>query len=78
MPQGGRKRSMGKNKQKAELFSVMYSYVGTDTQFDEFLKMMIHDYLAADHPCIKSEPQIVGSVELEKIQPVPVAIEKNL
>lgn len=56
----------------------MYSYVGTDTQFDEFLKMMIHDYLAVDHPCIKSEPQIVGSVELEKIQPVPVAIEKNL
>ena len=69
---------MGKNKQKAELFSVMYSYVGTDTQFDEFLKMMIHDYLAADHPCIKSEPQIVGSVELEKMRPVPVAIGKNL
>ena len=69
---------MGKNKQKAELFSVMYSYVGTPTQFDEFLKMMIHDYLAADHPCIKSEPQIVGSVELEKIQTVPVAIGKKL
>ena len=69
---------MGKNTQIAELFSVRYSYVGTDTQFDEFLKMMIHDYLAADHPCIKSEPQIVGSVELEKIQTVPVAIGKKL
>ena len=69
---------MGRKRKESNIASVMYSYVGTDDQFDDFLKMMIHDYLAVDHPCIKSEPQIVGSVELEKIQPVPVAIEKNL
>ena len=30
------------------LSSVTYTYVGTDQQFDEFLKMLIHDYLLVD------------------------------
>lgn len=32
------------------LASVTFTYVGTDQQFDEFLKMLIHDYLSVDHP----------------------------
>ena len=56
---------MGKHKQKAELFSVMYSYVGTDTQFDEFLKMMIHDYLSVDDPYTNQPADSVGKVENE-------------
>ena len=35
---------------KERLGSVIYTYSGTDQEFDEFLKMMIHDYLAVDHP----------------------------
>lgn len=41
----------------------MYSYVGNDTQFDAFLKMLIHDYLAADSPFTKPQAQVVGFVE---------------
>jgi hypothetical protein len=59
----GGKETMRSKTQRSELFSVMYSYVGTDAQFDEFLKMMIHDYLAVDHPYTKFEPQAVGFVE---------------
>ena len=55
---------MGKKTPKPELFSVMYSYVGSDTQFDAFLKMLIHDYLAVDNPFAQSEEQrVVGLVE---------------
>ena len=42
---GGRS-SMGRKKKESSIASVMYSYVGTDDQFDEFLKLMLHDYLA--------------------------------
>jgi hypothetical protein len=31
---------------------VMFTYTGTDQDFDEFLKMLIHDYLAVDQPYI--------------------------
>ena len=55
---------MGKKTPKPELFSVMYSYVGSDTQFDAFLKMLIHDYLAVDNPLAQAEEQqVVGLVE---------------
>lgn len=32
---------------KERLSSVMFTYIGTDEQFTEFLKMLIHDYLNA-------------------------------
>ena len=55
---------MGKKTPKPELFSVMYSYVGSDTQFDAFLKMLIHDYLAVDNPFAQAEePRVVDLVE---------------
>ena len=41
---------MPRNRQKSPITNVLYSYVGTDAQFDEFLKLMLHDYLAADNP----------------------------
>lgn len=39
---------MGRKRKESNIASVMYSYVGTDDQFDDFLKMMIHDYLSVD------------------------------
>ena len=54
---------MSKRTKKPELSKVMYSYVGNDTQFDAFLKMLIHDYLAADSPYTKPPAQVVGLVE---------------
>ena len=56
---------MGKKTPKPELFSVMYSYVGTDDQFDHFLKMMIHDYLSVDDPYTNQPADSVGKVENE-------------
>ena len=32
------------------LGTVTYTYTGTDQDFDEFLKMLLRAYLAADHP----------------------------
>ena len=54
---------MSKRTKRTELSKVMYSYVGNDTQFDSFLKMLIHDYLAADSPYTKPAAQIGGLVE---------------
>ena len=54
---------MGKRNKRPEIVSVMFTYVGTDTQFDEFLKMMVHDYLAVDHPYTDQTPVLVDSVE---------------
>ena len=52
-------------KKRPEITSVLFSYVGTDAQFDEFLKGVIHDYLAADHPYAKQEPILMDCVESE-------------
>lgn len=54
---------MSKRTKKPELSKVMYSYVGNDTQFDAFLKMLIHDHLAVDNPFTKPQAQVVGFVE---------------
>lgn len=52
-------------KKRSEIISVLFFHVGTDAQFDEFLKGVIHDYLAADHPYTKQEPILVDCVESE-------------
>ena len=49
----------------SNIASVMYSYVGTDDQFDDFLKMMIHDYLSVDHPYTNRTADFVVKVETE-------------
>ena len=51
---------MGRKRKEA-----MYSYVGTDDQFDDFLKMMIHDYLSVDHPYTNQPANFVAKVETE-------------
>lgn len=56
---------MGRKKKESNIASVMYSYVGTDGQFDEFLKMMLHDYLSVDNPYTNQETDFVGKVETE-------------
>ena len=53
------------HKTEANIASVMYSYVGTDDQFDDFLKMMIHDYLSVDHPYTNRTADFVVKVETE-------------
>ena len=54
---------MGRKKKESNIASVMYSYVGTDDQFDDFLKMMLHDYLSVDNPYTNPAPDFVGKVE---------------
>ena len=61
---GGRS-SMGRKKKESNIASVMYSYVGTDDQFDEFLKLMLHDYLAVDNPYTNQPTDFVAKVETE-------------
>lgn len=38
-----------KKKNTERLGEVIFTYTGTDQDFDEFLKMLIRDYLAVDH-----------------------------
>ena len=56
---------MGRKRKESNIASVMYSYVGTDDQFDDFLKMMIHDYLSVDHPYTNQPADFVAKVETE-------------
>ena len=41
---------MNHKRNTDRLAAVTFTYVGTDQEFDEFLKMLIHDYLAVDKP----------------------------
>ena len=42
-------------KKRNNISEVSFTYVGTDAQFNEFLKMMLHDYLAVDNPYTTKE-----------------------
>ena len=66
---------MGRKKKESNIKSVMYSYVGTDDQFDHFLKMMIHDYLSVDDPYTNQPADSVGKVENEVARLVLIAIQ---
>ena len=46
-------------KRKENISEVTFSYVGTDEQFDEFLKMLVHDYLSVDQPYTKLQEDFV-------------------
>ena len=48
-------------KRKENISEVMFSYVGTDEQFDEFLKMLVHDYLSVDQPYTTSQENFVDN-----------------
>ena len=48
-------------KRKETISEVTFSYVGTDEQFDEFLKMLVHDYLSVDQPYTTSQENFVDN-----------------
>ena len=50
-------------KKRNNISEVNFTYVGTDAQFNEFLKMMIHDYLAVDNPYAMKETEAVEIAE---------------
>ena len=50
-------------KRKENISEVMFSYIGTDAQFDEFLKMLVHDYLSVDQPYTEVQENFVDHVD---------------
>lgn len=48
-------------KSNENISEVTFSYVGTDDQFNEFLKMLIHDYLSVDQPYINVQKDFVDN-----------------
>ena len=48
-------------KRKDNISEVTFSYIGTDAQFDEFLKMLVHDYLSVDQPYTKLQEDFVDN-----------------
>ena len=51
------------NTRKENIAEVTFSYVGTDEQFNEFLKMLLHDYLSVDQPYTKLQEDFVDRVD---------------
>ena len=49
-------------KKRNNISEVSFTYVGTDEQFNEFLKMMLHDYLAVDNPYTTKETETKETV----------------
>ena len=50
-------------KKRNNISEVSFTYVGTDAQFNEFLKMMLRDYLAVDNPYTAKETEPEEAVE---------------
>ena len=48
-------------KRKENISEVTFSYIGTDAQFAEFLKMLVHDYLSVDQPYTTSQENFVDN-----------------
>ena len=51
------------NTRKENIAEVTFSYFGTDEKFNEFLKMLLHDYLSVDQPYTKSQEDFVDHVD---------------
>ena len=52
-----------KYKKRNNISEVSFTYMGTDEQFNDFLKMMVHDYLAVDSPYVSQEPETEENAE---------------
>ena len=50
-------------KREETISEVTFSYIGTDEQFDELLKMLLHDYLSVDQPYTKVQENFVDHVD---------------
>lgn len=61
---------MPERKNLNKLNSVMFTYIGTDKEFDSFLKMLIHNYLSADQPYKKMEKEFVDKADSKSVGPL--------
>ena len=52
-------------QQRNPITGVTFSYVGTDSDFETFLKILVRDYLSADDPAANPENDSVQKVESE-------------
>ena len=52
-------------QQRNPITGVTFSYVGTDSDFETFLKILVRDYLLADDPAANPENDSVQKVESE-------------
>ena len=50
-------------KNKTKLSEVNFTYVGTDTELNEFLKCLLHDYFCVDNPYTGHKMDSVAKVE---------------
>ena len=48
---------------KNPIVSVTFTYTGTDSDFENFLKIIVRDYLAVDDPAQAPQGEIVNKVE---------------
>lgn len=48
---------------KNPIVSVTFTYTGTDADFENFLKIIVRDYLAVDDPAECPQGEIVDKVE---------------
>ena len=48
---------------RKSITGVTFSYVGTESNFETFLKIIVRDYLSADDPAANPETDFVQKVE---------------
>ena len=54
-------------KKRNNISEVSFTYVGTDAQFNAFLKTILHDYLAVDNPYAAENPDAEDSAEEKQV-----------
>jgi hypothetical protein len=59
---------MARKVKKYPVRFVRFSYVGTDNNFNKFLKTVLRDYLSADIYAAHSDPKFVEKVENKSVR----------
>ncbi len=66
-----------KYKKRNNISEVNFTYMGTDEQFNDFLKMMVHDYLAVDSPYASQESERKEDTKMKTEEETEGDMEEN-
>jgi hypothetical protein len=65
---------LGRKAQQVPIETVLFSYVGSDQDFDKFLKAVVHDYLAVSELSAISMDNSIAKVVIPDYNQLSVAL----
>jgi hypothetical protein len=65
---------LARKQNQIPIGSVLFSYVGSDHDFDKFLKSVVHDYLAVSDLSAPGADNSIAKVEFSDINQLSVAL----